>query len=122
MAAVERIDLGVRVAGEKAKESDEFITLSQLVNGTNITTASNGDILIDIQLEDIPSVVSDKNFIHNQLAPMTVWTINHPLNKKPSITILDSAGTQVHGKVDYISDTQLIVNFQYAFAGTAYLN
>lgn len=72
MGLVERIDLCVRVAGEKARESDEFITLSQLVNGTNITTASNGDILIDFGAED-----GYKTFVITGDGVETDFNVNH---------------------------------------------
>lgn len=37
MSATDRKDMGVRVAGEKAVKSDEFVTKSQVVAGTNVT-------------------------------------------------------------------------------------
>lgn len=62
------------------------------------------------------------SFTHNQITPSTEWTINHDLNKRPSVAVVDSAGTLVHGLVKYIDDTQIIIEFKYAFSGMAYLN
>lgn len=64
----------------------------------------------------------DKSFTHNQSAPATTWTINHNLGKNPSVSVVDSAGTQVFGSVNYVTLNQLTVHFSVAFSGTAYLN
>ena len=58
---------------------------------------------------------------HTQGTVSTVWTINHTLGGFPSVTIVDSAKTVVFGEVNYISTTQVVVNFTSAFSGYAYL-
>ena len=64
----------------------------------------------------------DLNYIHNQLSVNTVWSINHLLDKFPSVTALDSAGTQVEGVVDYVDSNSLTLTFEFGISGTAYLN
>ena len=65
----------------------------------------------------------DKNYIHDQFNPSTVWNITHNLNKKPSVTVVDTAGTVVEGMVDYLGSTsQLKITFNYPFSGYATLN
>ena len=59
--------------------------------------------------------------VHTQGTPSTTWTINHVLGGYPSVTIVDSAKTVVIGEVNYISTTQIVVNFISAFSGYAYL-
>ena len=58
---------------------------------------------------------------HAQNSPASQWTINHGLGGRPSIVVVDSAGTVVIGEITYISDTEVRVNFTSAFAGYAYL-
>lgn len=65
---------------------------------------------------------SDKFFIFTQGMPDSVWTIEHTLNKKPSVTVVDTRDSIVHGNVEYISNTKIIITFSAAFAGKAYLN
>lgn len=60
-------------------------------------------------------------YVHNQPTSSSTWIINHPLHGKPSVTIVDSAGTAVFGEVQYISDTQVRVFFTVPFSGFAYL-
>jgi len=59
--------------------------------------------------------------VHTQGAVATTWTINHALGGYPSVTIVDSAKTVVFGEVNYVSTTQVVVNFTSAFSGFAYL-
>lgn len=65
---------------------------------------------------------SDKNYIHNQSIPSSIWSINHNLNKFPSITIVDSGGTEVEGDVDHVDQNNITVTFSASFSGKAYIN
>jgi hypothetical protein len=64
----------------------------------------------------------DLTYVFTQIVPNTTWSITHNLNKFPSVTIVDSAGTVVIGDVTHINNDQLTVTFNSAFAGKAYLN
>jgi len=64
----------------------------------------------------------DKKYTHNQITPSATWTINHTLDKFASVFVVDSAGTVVQGVVKMITQTQIVLEFSFAFAGTAYLN
>jgi hypothetical protein len=52
----------------------------------------------------------------------TVWLIEHGLQSFPSVTTVDSAGSQIMGTVEYLDINSLKVTFAYATAGNAYLN
>jgi hypothetical protein len=67
-------------------------------------------------------ITGDKNFVFNQSVPSTVWSITHNLNKFPSVSVVDTANTQVFTIADYIDKNTLILTFSAAFAGKAYLN
>ena len=64
----------------------------------------------------------DQTYIHNQSTASAEWTINHNLNKYPSVTVVDSAGTICEGTVTYIDTNTIVCDFNGAFSGTAYLN
>lgn len=66
--------------------------------------------------------VYDAHYLFEQNVPSSFWLIDHGLGKKPSVTIVDSADTQVEGTVDYVDDNSLTVSFAVAFSGRAYLN
>jgi len=59
--------------------------------------------------------------VHTQGTASTTWTINHALGGYPSVMIVDSAKTVVYGEINYLSTTQVVVNFSSAFSGYAYL-
>ena len=61
-------------------------------------------------------------YIHDQMSSADTWTINHNLDKYPSVSVVDSAGSLVIGDVQYISRNALIVTFVGEFSGKAYLN
>ena len=58
--------------------------------------------------------------MHVQSTPAASWVIDHDLLYRPAVTVVDSAGSQVEGDVTYY-DSQVVVSFSGAFAGTAYL-
>ena len=64
----------------------------------------------------------DLNFEFTQSTAQSVWNITHNLGKFPSVSIIDSAGNNVIGQVDYTNNNELILTFTAAFAGVAYLN
>lgn len=65
---------------------------------------------------------TDKNYTHTQNSVSAVWTINHNLNKKPSVTVVDSGDSVVHGEILYTSLNSLTITFSGGFTGKAYLN
>lgn len=67
-------------------------------------------------------VGGDQNYIHNQLASSTVWTIVHNLGKKPSVTVIDSGDNVVIGDVEYIDLNTVQITFTAEFGGQAILN
>lgn len=64
---------------------------------------------------------SASRHVHTQGTASTTWTINHTLGGYPSVMIVDSAKTVVYGEINYVSTTQVVVNFSSAFSGYAYL-
>lgn len=64
---------------------------------------------------------SNQRFVYTQASPASTWTITHNLGGRPSVTVVDSAQTEVVGETQYISDTQIVINFSHPFSGQAYL-
>lgn len=65
---------------------------------------------------------ADKYYVHEQNLASEEWNINHNLNKRPSIVIVDSADTVVMGEENYIDNNNLTIKFKGKFKGKAYLN
>lgn len=68
------------------------------------------------------ALLEDSTFLHIQSTPSDTWEVTHNLNKYPAVTIIDSAGDEVKGKVKYISTSSLTITFVGAFSGKATLN
>lgn len=67
-------------------------------------------------------IVGDKNYVHEQLRASNEWNVNHKLKKYPSVSIIDSAGTNIIGEVTYLDENSLRINFSSIMSGKAFLN
>jgi hypothetical protein len=63
-----------------------------------------------------------QSFVHNQGTPSDTWTINHNLGFFPNVSVVDSAGTVVEGDTAWPNSGTIIVSFESAFSGKAYLS
>ena len=61
-------------------------------------------------------------YVHYENTPNIEWTAIHNMNKYPSVTVVDSAGSIVEGAVDYLSLNSCKITFCGAFSGKAYFN
>lgn len=78
---------------------------------------------VDTQIQSItidPTMM--ETFIYEQTTPSDTWTINHNLNKFPSVTIVDSQGYVIAGDVRYVDSNTIILTFTESVVGKAYLN
>ena len=64
---------------------------------------------------------SDIAYTHTQAIANSVWTINHNLGFNPTAVVLDSAGTNCEGSFSYPTVNQMVITFNSAFTGTAYI-
>lgn len=107
----------------KTSDNQQVSGEKQLSDGNGnllpITVSSNSVALTGTVTANGESLTS---YTHNQTTAQVEWTINHNMNKKPSVTIVDSANTYVIGEVEYLDSNSLRVSFKYAFKGKAYLN
>ena len=92
------------------------------LNVTNIGANSNLEInkFYDFAVFTLSS--PDKTFEFDQGQPALVWTIQHNLNKFPSVSVVDTANTVVNSQVNYIDKNNITINNTAQFAGKAYLN
>lgn len=65
---------------------------------------------------------NDKHHTFVQSSSSSSWSITHNLGKKPSVTIVDSADTLLHGQVDYVDNDNLTITLSAPTSGKAYLN
>jgi hypothetical protein len=93
---------------------------SALQPGDNISELTNDVGYITVN--DLPTIVNDKNYIHNQVVASGTWQIQHNLDKFPSVSIVDSGDNLVVGEIKYIDLNNVLITFTSIFSGKAYFN
>lgn len=108
--------------GFKGTEQEWLASLKGSGNGGYDDAEIRNEILnIKNQIGNLSSG-SDSNYVHNQSQSLDTWSITHNLNKYPSVTVIDSAGSKVEGSVTYISNEEIKIEFSSPFSGKAILN
>ena len=83
-------------------------------------------VLMSGRKEEVTEKISERltqsRYVHIQGVASEIWSINHNLNRPPSVTVVDSAGQVVLGNVIYIDNNNISVQFSAGFSGKAYLN
>lgn len=65
---------------------------------------------------------SDVRYVHTQTSAATTWTITHNLGLFPSVMVVDNSGDVIGANIHYNSNNQLVITFDLAQAGKAYLS
>ena len=99
----------------------------QIKNGDSVNITSSTTASVNVKSTSNVTSVSvsrgaDKNYVHEQSSPSTTWTVNHNLNKRVAVSVVDSAGTLIICDVRYVSDSQVVLTFDAATSGNAYAN
>lgn len=94
--------------------SNNYVDLDNKPSINNVTLVGN-KTLADLG-------ITNSSFVYEQNEASSLWEINHNLNKKPSIMVVDSADNVVIGEEQYIDENNLIIEFKAEFKGKAYLN
>lgn len=81
-----------------------------------------GSALIGVARSENTVTLTSKTFIFEQGIASNIWQINHNLNKHPSVTIVDTAGTVFTAQVEYNDNNNCTVYINGSTKGTAYLN
>lgn len=63
-----------------------------------------------------------ETYTHVQGVAESIWNVTHDLNKKPSVTVVDSADNIVFGEVEYLTTNSVRLKFSGGFSGKAYFN
>lgn len=122
--AADKINIGgdLEVTGDVAFPGS--LTLNGVLKDFTGSAGNAMDVLVaqgdgTVRWERPPQA---REFTYTQAVPSKTWTITHNLEKKPSVSVVDSADTMVVGSVEYVNENELIITFENIFAGKAYLN
>lgn len=56
---------------------------------------------------------------HTQGSPSPTWTINHNLGRRPLVSLLNLAGSEVIAEIEHTSDNQVVARFSTPSTGYA---
>lgn len=93
-------------------------TISGITNTTSSVAIKQPSINVSIG----GIIGGDANYVHNQEMVSATWTVNHDLNKYPSVTIVDSGDNVLYTEIEYIDVNTLEVRFEASTSGKAYIN
>lgn len=65
---------------------------------------------------------TQRGFVFEQPTDLAQWNIKHMLKKFPSVTVVNTAGAEHVGDVNYLNENELIITFSIPFSGKAFLN
>lgn len=106
---------------------DQRISEPQFYDATVTYLSGNGslnsddDYLVSLLQFDTKED-TDKHYTHNQASSSATWTVNHNLNKFPSVTVVLSTGQKGYGDVSYTNENNLTISFSGPESGKAYMN
>ena len=116
IATSESLGYGLyQVTSSTTLSSGGAFLLTLKFKGGSSTTA-NGVISI------APFGTEGYEYTFTQSAAASTWTINHNLDRFPSVTTVDSAGSIINGAITYTDSNSITVVFTSATSGKAYLN
>ena len=104
---------------ENQQSQTASFELAQNTINTTFDIAPSEEIAATFEID---KAGQDKYFVFEQGYSSNVWTIRHNLNKKASVTVVDEYDRVVVPSVEYVSDNEIILRFNFAFKGKAYLN
>ncbi len=126
------IERSTRVDEELSDEidglADEIDALDVRVENVEAEVAHKiddviGGPLFDVERDGNTVTINSKTFEFEQGIASDTWVIEHNLNKKPSVNVVDSSGSvQVPNEIIYDTSNKVTVLFLAAFKGKAFLN
>jgi hypothetical protein len=96
---------------------DQYInTTTGFIFGPKTESGWGSGVLLGSGLQ-----INDVAYTHLQTTSSTVWTINHTLDFKPNITVVDLDGEVIEGDYQYSGNT-ITATFSNSITGAAYLS
>ena len=68
------------------------------------------------------NVWAKETFEFTQGTPSANWSIQHDMDKFPSVSVVNNNNVLMYGNITYVDKNNLTINFSAGFSGKAYLN
>ena len=107
---------GYRILGNQSKDG-----LGRVIHETYETKDEAAELLAEAK--SYADGHGDKSYSYHNDQGQDTWVIDHNLGKKPSVTIVaDADDKEVIADIEYVNENRVIIHFQGALNGSAYLN
>lgn len=104
------------------KISNKQNSLDEDGTGTKYPTVDAVNEKIQEVEDSIDNITGDKHYTYEHTTASTVWEFQHPLDKKPSVVVTDSAGTVIMGQVVINDGINVKIEFNNPIWGYAICN
>ena len=111
-------EFSVTSSYDNAGDSD-FLDVDVTPTNTNGSMSNSKHYVIAVAAT---AVSGDKKYEHEQSSAASTWTIDHNLNKKPAVSVVDSLDNVIICEVEYTSLNQVVLRFDTTYSGKAYFN
>lgn len=108
-----------RTSTQNTNNTDVY-DIGVVFKGGNGSLQDEEDYLLSLLLFRYDDL--DKHKVVEQATPSPTWDMEHGLNKKPSVTIVDDQGHKIMGKIEYDDANNVTIRFAKSVAGYAYFN
>jgi microcystin-dependent protein len=98
-----------------------YLRLAQIIKVTGAQIDS-GATLVGPAGPAGPQGPPGQSYVFTQATPSTTWSIAHNLGVFPSVSVVDTGGTELLASVQYVDANNITVTFGGATSGKAYLN
>lgn len=109
-------------------DQDSTVSGADKVVGTDSATGNTKNFTLGSILSlvtgtiNVPGQDEVDSYVHTQSSSSMVWTINHQLDKFPSVNIVDASNDVIYGNINYQDSNTIVLNFSASITGKAYLN
>jgi hypothetical protein len=100
------------------EDNSDFLDVLVTATNTSGSMSNSKHYVIGI----IGASDGDKKYEHEQSSAASTWTIDHNLNKKPAVSVVDSLDNVIICEVEYTSLNRVVLRFDTSYSGKAYFN
>ena len=90
------------------------------ISSSGSPPSNNADTSVSFLKEGAQQV--ETTYVFTQVVAAMTWNILHNLNRYPSVTVVDSGGSEIIPTLIYIDSNSVTLSFGAATSGKAYLN
>lgn len=104
-------------------------TMERTTLGESLTTSATGMLVFDKTVNNLFvwtgtewQIAAREYYTHVQQQSSSSWLVQHNLNKRPAVSVVDTGDNEVEGDVQYNDNNTLTLTFSVPFSGKAYCN